>query len=63
MRDINDTTFNIANDRGFGTFFWEPTRSGDWGNGLFTWNGTSCTAISSAFAVYDAMRTAYASRL
>jgi len=63
MRDINDTIFNIANDRGFGTFFWEPTRSGDWGNGLFTWNGTSCTAISSALAVYDAMRTAYASRL
>jgi len=63
MRAINDTLFNIANDRGFGTFFWEPTRSGDWGNGLFTWNGTSCTAISSAFAVYDAMRTTYASRL
>ena len=63
MRDINDTIFNISNNRGFGTFFWEPTRYGAWGNGLFTWNGTSCTAIASAFAVYDSMRTAYASRL
>ncbi len=65
MRDINDTICNIAGNRGFGTFFWEPTRSGGWGNGLFTWSGTSCTAISSAFAVYDAMATAtaYSSRL
>jgi arabinogalactan endo-1,4-beta-galactosidase len=63
MRDINDTVFNIAGNRGFGTFFWEPTRYGAWGNGLFTWSGTSCTAISSAFAVYDAMSTAYSSRL
>ena len=63
LRDINDTLFNMANNRGFGTFFWEPTRYGAWGNGLFTWSGTSCTAISSAFAVYDAMRTAYTGRL
>jgi arabinogalactan endo-1,4-beta-galactosidase len=63
MRDINDTIFKIANNRGFGTFFWEPTRSGAWGAGLFTWSGTSCTAISSAFAVYDGMKTAYTSRL
>lgn len=63
MRDINDTIFNIANNRGFGTFFWEPTQNGAWGSGLCTWSGTNCTAISSAFAVYDAMKTAYAARL
>jgi arabinogalactan endo-1,4-beta-galactosidase len=63
MRAINDTIYNLTTNRGFGTFFWEPTRYGAWGNGLFTWSGTSCTAISSAFAVYDSMRTAYASRL
>jgi len=63
MRAINDILFNMAGNRGFGSYFWEPTRYGDWGNGLFTWNGATCTAISSAFAVYDAMKAAYASRL
>jgi len=25
MRAINDIIFGMANNRGFGTFFWEPT--------------------------------------
>jgi arabinogalactan endo-1,4-beta-galactosidase len=63
MRAINDIIFGMANNRGFGTFFWEPTRTGAWGNGLFTWSGPNCTAIGSAFAVYDQMKTQYAARL
>ena len=63
MRDANDVMFNMANNRGFGTFFWEPTRTGAWGNGLFTWSGRDCAAVASVFADYDRMKTAFAGRL
>lgn len=37
-RRINDAVFNTP--RGLGTFIWEPTKDGSWGNGLFgiNWN-------------------------
>jgi arabinogalactan endo-1,4-beta-galactosidase len=63
IRAANDIIHNLSGNRGFGTFFWEPTHSGAWGNGLFTTSGRASTAIASAFAIYDSIRTAYASRL
>jgi arabinogalactan endo-1,4-beta-galactosidase len=63
IRDANDIIYNLASNRGFGTFFWEPTHSGGWGSGLFTTSGRVRTAIPSAFAIYDQIKTAYASRL
>jgi len=44
---------SLAGGRGLGTFFWEPTLGGEWGDALFTWDGTSQVAIPSAFAEYD----------
>jgi arabinogalactan endo-1,4-beta-galactosidase len=46
---------NLPDGRGLGTFFWEPTRSGEWGDALFTWQGNSAVANSSDFAEYDAL--------
>jgi hypothetical protein len=63
IRNANDIIYNLANNRGFGAFFWEPTHSGAWGSGLFATSGKVSTAIASAFAIYDSVRTAYKSRL
>lgn len=40
---------------GLGTFFWEPTRSGEWGEALFTWQSGAYIADPEAFAEYDAL--------
>lgn len=63
MRAANDVMFNLADHRGLGTFIWEPTHSGAWGKGLFKVSGHTYTADATAFAAYDDMETAYASRL
>jgi len=42
---------DLPQGRGLGTFFWEPTASGDWGPAMF--NGSN--AIASAFEEYDGM--------
>jgi arabinogalactan endo-1,4-beta-galactosidase len=47
---------NLPDGRGLGTFFWEPTRSGEWGNSLFTWQNNVATANSADFQEYDEMR-------
>jgi arabinogalactan endo-1,4-beta-galactosidase len=47
---------NLPDSRGLGTFFWEPTRSGEWGNSLFTWQNNVATANSADFEEYDDMR-------
>lgn len=47
---------DLPNGRGLGTFFWEPTRSGEWGDALFTWQGNTGTAKQADFAVYDGLR-------
>jgi len=49
MRDLPD-------GRGLGTFIWEPTQSGSWGNALFVFNGTSYEADAAAFAELDALK-------
>lgn len=49
MRDLPD-------GRGVGTFFWEPTQSGTWGESMFTQQGQSYRANANDFAEYDALR-------
>jgi arabinogalactan endo-1,4-beta-galactosidase len=46
----------LPDGRGLGTFFWEPTRSGEWGESLFTWQGNTATANSDDFEEYDELR-------
>ena len=36
-------------ERWIGSFFWEPTMSGDWGAGLFDWEGSNLRANRDAF--------------
>jgi len=46
----------LPDGRGVGTFFWEPTRSGSWGDALFDVQGTSASADENAFAEFDDLR-------
>lgn len=40
---------------GLGTFFWEPTQSGEWGDSMFTWQGNTARANASDFEEFDAI--------
>jgi len=64
QREINDVLFGLPGMQGAGTFNWEPTQQGDWNTGhvLFSGSGNRFTATAD-LALYDAMKTAYASRL
>jgi arabinogalactan endo-1,4-beta-galactosidase len=64
VRDINDVVYGLVGQQGIGAFNWEPTREGYWnaGHSLFAASGTKYTATAE-LSLYDAMRTAYASRL
>jgi len=64
QREINDVLFGLPGTQGGGTFNWEPTQPGDWNTGhtLFTAAGNNYTATAD-LSLYDAMKTAYASRL
>jgi arabinogalactan endo-1,4-beta-galactosidase len=64
QREINDVVFGLAGKQGLGTFNWEPSEQGAWntGHSLFTAAGNTNTATAD-LALYDAMKTAYASRL
>lgn len=47
---------DLPNGRGLGTFFWEPTLSGDWGSAMFDPGaGNSLVANQADFAEYDQM--------
>jgi len=46
----------LPDGRGLGTFFWEPTRSGEWGESMFTFQGNTATARAADFAEYDELR-------
>jgi arabinogalactan endo-1,4-beta-galactosidase len=63
-RELNDVVFGLPNQQGLGTFFWEPTVAGSWNPGV-TLLGRSGSAytVTSNMAVFDPMKTAYASRL
>jgi arabinogalactan endo-1,4-beta-galactosidase len=64
QRAANDVVFNLANDRGIGSFNWEPTSQGSWNTGhdLIRRSGTSYSAQPD-LALYDQMKFDYASRL
>jgi arabinogalactan endo-1,4-beta-galactosidase len=55
-RLLNDIMRELPDGRGLGTFFWEPTQSGEWGAALFTWQGNRALANVEDFAEYDQMR-------
>jgi arabinogalactan endo-1,4-beta-galactosidase len=56
-RLLNDLMREMPERRGLGTFFWEPTQSGEWGQAMFDWQGNTATARAADFAAYDQMRT------
>lgn len=64
QRAANDVMFNMPNNRGLGTFNWEPTRAGAWNTGhvLFSVSGNRYTATAD-LSLYDQMKTAYSGRL
>lgn len=55
----NQIVHDLPDGRGLGTFFWEPTQSGSWGDAMFTQSGNKYTARSQDFAEYDALRTEF----
>jgi arabinogalactan endo-1,4-beta-galactosidase len=55
IRGTNDAVWELPEGRGAGTFFWEPTRSGAWGEGLFTWQGNTGTAVGAYMDLYEEM--------
>lgn len=50
---INDIMMALPDNRGIGSFFWEPTRSGFWGEGIFYWEGNSAIAEPTRFSEFD----------
>ena len=58
-RRANDIMFNLPEQRGLGTFLWEPTQSGVWGGSMFSYSGSSYQADAEAFAEFDAIRDDY----
>ena len=64
QRAANDLLFALPDQRGLGSFVWEPTRAGDWNTGhtLFELVGETFTATPE-LSLYDDMKVAYASRL
>ncbi len=65
QREINDLLFGLPGMQGAGHVSnWEPTQEGAWNSGhaLFSVTGNSHDATPD-LALYDAMKTAYASRL
>lgn len=64
QREINDVVFDLPDNRGIGTFNWEPTQMGDWntGHALFSAMGNAHSA-GPDLAVYDMMKKDYAGRL
>jgi arabinogalactan endo-1,4-beta-galactosidase len=55
-RLLNDIMRELPDGRGLGTFFWEPTQGGEWGQPMFTWEGNRATANAADFAEYDQMK-------
>lgn len=64
QREINDVVFGLPDQRGIGTFNWEPTTQGDWNTGhdLLRRSGDTYAATADLM-LYDAMARDYASRL
>ncbi len=52
----NRIMHDLPNGRGLGTFFWEPTQSGDWGSSLFTASGSTLRAKEADFKEFDDLK-------
>jgi len=52
-RLLNDIMLNLPDERGLGTFFWEPVLSGEWGESMFIQQGNVYTAKPDDFLIYD----------
>jgi arabinogalactan endo-1,4-beta-galactosidase len=52
-RLVNDILHDLPEGRGIGTFFWEPTLSGAWGQALFEIEGNVFRARPEDFAGFD----------
>ncbi len=61
-RALNDLLRELPNGRGLGSFFWEPTASGEWGEALFTRSGSNARANPDDFAIYDQIADDYGLR-
>lgn len=51
----NQIMLDLPDGRGLGTFFWEPTQSGEWGESLFTWSGNTAQANAADFKEFDSI--------
>jgi arabinogalactan endo-1,4-beta-galactosidase len=54
--EANHVMRDMPDGRGLGTFFWEPTQSGTWGNSMFTSSGGVMRANADDFAEFDALK-------
>jgi len=52
----NQIMLDLPDGRGLGTFFWEPTQSGSWGDSMFSSSGSTLRANSADFAEFDQLR-------
>jgi arabinogalactan endo-1,4-beta-galactosidase len=41
IKEINDIVHTLPDGKGLGTFFWEPTKGGSGGPGIFERSGTT----------------------
>jgi arabinogalactan endo-1,4-beta-galactosidase len=46
----------LPGGRGLGTFFWEPTQSGEWGQALFSYSNGAFRANAADFQEFDRLR-------
>jgi arabinogalactan endo-1,4-beta-galactosidase len=53
----NQVMLDLPDARGLGTFFWEPTEGGEWGDAMFSWQGNSAVANPEDFAEYDQIKS------
>jgi arabinogalactan endo-1,4-beta-galactosidase len=58
-RLLNDIMRELPDGRGLGTFFWEPTQGGSWGEPLFSYQGNQVIANPADFAEYDQLSLDY----
>ena len=55
-REINDVNFNLPNQMGIGTYFWEAAMSASWNTGaLITQSGGTYAWVPAKAAIYDQM--------
>jgi arabinogalactan endo-1,4-beta-galactosidase len=49
----NEIMRDLPDGRGVGTYFWEPTQSGSWGESMFSSSGGVQRANAADFAEFD----------